>query len=372
MTSIKLSYVSKVYDGKITAVDDLSLAVQDGEFLVLVGPSGCGKSTTLRLIAGLEKLTAGTISIGDRVVNDVPPKDRDIAMVFQNYALYPHMTVAQNLAFALRMRKVPRAERERRVRAVADTLGIVELLERKPKALSGGQQQRVALGRALVREPAVFLFDEPLSNLDAKLRLGMRTEIRALQRRVATTAVYVTHDQEEAMILGDRVAVLCDGRLQQVGTPRDVYHAPANRFVATFIGAPAMNVIEGRLEGDAGRLQFVEDGAGRGAGAALPLPEPLATRLATHAGEPVGLGIRPTAFRRRARDANGASLAVDIDVVELLGDVSDHVGRTPGGQPLVVRLPSSERDEPATLRLEPDTDRIALFAPGRFGRNLLA
>jgi len=367
MAGLSLTNVRKVYDGKVVAVDDLTLDVPDGELMVLVGPSGCGKSTTLRLVAGLEKATGGTIRIGDRVVNDVPPKHRDVAMVFQNYALYPHMTVAQNLGFALKMRKMPRAERDQRVRAVAETMGITELLARKPKALSGGQQQRVALGRALVRAPALFLFDEPLSNLDARLRLTMRTEIRALQRKTGTTSLYVTHDQEEAMTLGDRIAVLCDGRLQQAGTPRAVYATPANRFVATFIGAPAMNLIEGRLEGDGEGMRFWENGADTG----IALPPPLSTTLAGHAGTSVALGIRPTALRRATGDPRGPALPVDVEAVELLGDATDHVGRTPGGQIIVARLPTDGIGEPESITLELDPARMAFFADGPFGRNLL-
>ena len=367
MAGLSLTNVRKVYDGKVLAVDDLSLDVPDGELMVLVGPSGCGKSTTLRLVAGLEKATGGTIRIGDRVVNDVPPKHRDVAMVFQNYALYPHMTVAQNLGFALKMRKMPRVDREARVQSVAATMGITELLGRKPKALSGGQQQRVALGRALVRAPALFLFDEPLSNLDARLRLTMRTEIRSLQRETGTTSLYVTHDQEEAMTLGDRIAVLCDGRLQQAGPPREVYATPANRFVATFIGAPAMNLIEGRLEGNGTGLRFHENGADAG----VDLPSPLAASLAAHAGAPVALGVRPTALRRASDATRGPVLPVHVEAVELLGDATDHVGRTPGGQIIVARLPTDGTGDLGPVTLELDPTRLMFFAAGPFGRNLL-
>src|SRR5215470_2024697 len=246
MADVVFQEVRKSY-GAITVIEDLDLAIQDHEFMVLVGPSGCGKSTALRMIAGLEEITGGTVSIGGRVVNEVPPKDRDIAMVFQSYALYPHMTVRENLEFGLKIRKTPKDEMARLVNEAAQILGITEFLDRKPKQLSGGQRQRVALGRAIVRKPAVFLFDEPLSNLDAKLRVQMRAEISTLQRRLQTTTVYVTHDQVEAMTMGDRMAVMSKGELQQVGTPLEVYDRPANLFVASFIGTPPMNFIPAAL-----------------------------------------------------------------------------------------------------------------------------
>src|ERR1700752_1305168 len=244
MAQIILDRVEKTYPGGVQAIDDLSLDVKDGEFMVLVGPSGCGKSTALRSIAGLEEITDGTIAIGDRVVNDLPPKDRDIAMVFQNYALYPHMSVYDNMAFGLKMRKFPKAEIAKRVQDAAEILAIQELLKRKPRQRSGGQRQRVAVGRAIVRHPQVFLFDEPLSNLDAKLRVQMRVELKRLHDRLETTAIYVTHDQVEAMTLGDRVVVMKDGWIQQVGQPLQLYSRPANRFVAGFIASPSMNFVE--------------------------------------------------------------------------------------------------------------------------------
>src|ERR1700678_857258 len=248
MAQIILDQVEKVYAGGVKAIDNLSLEVKDGEFMVLVGPSGCGKSTALRSIAGLEEITAGTISIGDRVVNDLPPKDRDIAMVFQNYALYPHMTVEQNLAFGLQLRKTPKAEIQRRVNDAAQMLGLDQYLKRKPAALSGGQRQRVARGRAIVREPQAFLMDEPLSNLDAKLRVSMRASLNQLHERLGVTTVYVTHDQVEAMTLGHRVAVLWNGVLQQADGPQHLYDQPANLFVAEFIGSPAMNLLDATIE----------------------------------------------------------------------------------------------------------------------------
>ncbi len=252
MAEIVLDQVSKVYSGGVSGVSDLTLEIGDGEFMVLVGPSGCGKSTALRSIAGLEEITSGTISIGGRIVNDLPPKDRDIAMVFQNYALYPHMTVEQNLAFGLQQRKTPKGEIKTRVADVARMLGIEEYLKRKPAALSGGQRQRVAMGRAIVREPQAFLMDEPLSNLDAKLRVSMRASLLQLHTRLGVTTVYVTHDQVEAMTLGHRVCVLRDGQLQQVDTPQALYANPMNLFVAGFIGSPAMNFINAELVQDGG------------------------------------------------------------------------------------------------------------------------
>src|SRR4051794_15017842 len=271
MAEVTLKGIKKAY-GPVTVIPHFDLDIQDHEFMVLVGPSGCGKSTALRMIAGLEEITAGTISIGGRVVNDVPPKDRDIAMVFQSYALYPHMTVRENLEFGLKIRKTPRAEMDSRVREAAEILGITELLERKPKQLSGGQRQRVAVGRAIVRKPSVFLFDEPLSNLDAKLRVQMRAEISKLQKTLKTTTVYVTHDQIEAMTMGHRIAVMQSGKLQQVGTPLEVYEQPANLFVASFIGTPPMNLVPATLA----------DGGATVVASGLRLPVPPAYRAATN------------------------------------------------------------------------------------------
>ena len=290
MASVKLEGIRKIYQGTAehVAVHGVDLDVADGEFVVLVGPSGCGKSTTLRMIAGLESITAGTLSIDGRVVNDVPPKNRDIAMVFQNYALYPHMTVRDNLAFALKLRKTPPADIERRVAKAAEILGITEYLERRPRALSGGQRQRVALGRAIVREPKVFLFDEPLSNLDAQLRVQMRREIAKLHNDLDATMIYVTHDQVEAMTLGDRIVVMNKGHVQQIDTPMNLYDHPQNRFVAGFIGSPGMNFVEGALvNGD--RVQFVADANSF----AVDLPRSVIDRMEGFEGQPVILGIRP-------------------------------------------------------------------------------
>jgi len=308
--------VDKVYPGGVKALDDLNLEVKEGEFMVLVGPSGCGKSTALRSIAGLEEITDGTISIGERVVNDLPPKDRDIAMVFQNYALYPHMTVQENLAFGLKLRKTPKAEIGRRVTEAAKMLGLEPYLSRRPAALSGGQRQRVAMGRAIVREPAAFLMDEPLSNLDAKLRVSMRAALNQLHERLGTTTVYVTHDQVEAMTLGDRVCVMRDGKIQQADTPQRLFESPVNAFVAGFIGSPAMNFVEAALERDGGACV-------RFAGLRLPVPAALVdsrTGLAGYFGRRVILGVRPSHFEDATfADASWPRLPVTVSVTEELG-----------------------------------------------------
>jgi len=318
MAEVIIDRVTKVYPGDVLAVAGVSLEIRDLELMVLVGPSGCGKSTTLRMVAGLEEITEGTISIGGRVVNDVPPKDRDIAMVFQNYALYPHMTVYNNMAFGLKLRRYPKAEIQKRVHDAAQILGIESLLERKPKALSGGQRQRVAVGRAIVRKPAVFLFDEPLSNLDAKLRVEMRAELNKLHRRLETTMIYVTHDQVEAMTLGDRIAVMKDGTLQQVAPPLEIYDRPANKFVAGFIGTPPMNFLEGTLAAENGGLYF-DEGSGR-----VALPERFKALLESRIGRKATLGIRPELIAPRAvagtPNMQESVLGVRVNVVEPLGD----------------------------------------------------
>ncbi len=316
MAQIVLDHVDKVFPGGVKAVDGLTLDIADGEFMVLVGPSGCGKSTALRSIAGLDEITAGTISIGGRVVNDLPPKDRDIAMVFQNYALYPHMTVEQNLAFGLQQRKTPKDEIRRRVTEVATMLGLEDYLKRKPAALSGGQRQRVAMGRAIVREPQAFLMDEPLSNLDAKLRVSMRASLSQLHERLGVTTVYVTHDQVEAMTLGQRVCVLRDGRLQQADTPQALFNAPVNLFVAGFIGSPAMNFVTARLVRDHGPAVTFADHR-------LPVPPSLlAARpgLDRYFGRELILGIRPSDFEDASlADAAWARMPVTANVTEDLG-----------------------------------------------------
>src|SRR6516225_5277573 len=300
MARVLLRNLNKMFDG-VHAVKDVNLEIRDKEFLVLVGPSGCGKTTTLRMVAGLESITSGEVLIGETVVNDLPPMDRDIAMVFQNYALYPHMSVYDNMAFGLKMRKFERAEIATRVQGAAEILGIQNLLARKPRQLSGGQRQRVALGRAIVRHPRVFLFDEPLSNLDAKLRVQMRVELKKLHLRLGTTAVYVTHDQVEAMTLGDRVVVMKEGWVQQVGEPLELYNRPANKFVAGFIGSPAMNFATVRMTDGDGRVTARNDGM------AIEVPSAQAERLRAHIGEHLTLGIRPEDLHV-AGDADPAGL----------------------------------------------------------------
>ena len=312
MANVSFEHVTKRF-GDVTAVNDLSLEVADGEFLVLVGPSGCGKSTALRMIAGLEEITSGALKIGDRVVNDLAPKDRDVAMVFQSYALYPHMSVRDNLAFGLKLRKVPRPEIERRVNETGKLLELNTLLDRKPKQLSGGQRQRVALGRAIVREPKVFLMDEPLSNLDAKLRVQTRAEIARLHQRLSTTFVYVTHDQVEAMTMGSRIAVMNFGLLQQVGTPQKLYDSPVNRFVAGFIGSPAMNFLEMRVERSEDGAFLSYDG--------FRLPVPPTVRSAVGDGRPLVAGFRPEHLDvGEPRGSGEAGFSATCDVVEYLGN----------------------------------------------------
>ncbi len=357
MATVSFKDATRVYPGADhPAVDKLNLEIGDGEFMVLVGPSGCGKSTSLRMLAGLEEVNAGAIHIGDRNVTDLPPKDRDIAMVFQNYALYPHMTVADNMGFALKMQNVPKADREKRVLEAAKLLGLESFLSRKPKALSGGQRQRVAMGRAIVRQPQVFLMDEPLSNLDAKLRVSTRTQIAALQQRLGVTTVYVTHDQVEAMTMGDRVAVMKDGLLQQVASPLELYDAPKNLFVAGFIGSPAMNLIAGK----------VVDGGVQVGDHVVPVAREI---LAKAQGEAdLTLGIRPEHFHTTE---DGKGIAIDVAVVEELGADSYLYGTLAGlsadeklnANQIVARLesrhPLTKRD---TVRLQPDHGRMHVFS----------
>ena len=317
MAEVILKDVRKVFDKDVVAVDDANIEIKDREFVVLVGPSGCGKSTTLRMIAGLEEVTSGEIFIDGTLVNDIPPKDRDIAMVFQNYALYPHMTVYQNMAFGLKLRKYPKEEIEARVREAADVLGIQELLERKPKALSGGQRQRVAVGRAIVRKPKVFLFDEPLSNLDAKLRVQMRTEISKLHTRLQATMIYVTHDQTEAMTMGDRIVVMKDGQIQQNDTPLNLYNHPVNQFVAGFIGSPSMNFIQGKLEAKGDALVFDEGHL------KLSLAKEHHEGLKNHVGKEVTLGIRPEDIHdpdTMGRGVEAVEIEAKVEVVEPMGN----------------------------------------------------
>jgi multiple sugar transport system ATP-binding protein len=402
MAQVVLEKITKVFPGGVKAVDAIDLSIKDQEFIVLVGPSGCGKSTTLRMVAGLEEITAGIIRIGDRVVNDVPPKDRDIAMVFQNYALYPHMTVYKNMAFGLKLRGMPKAQINERVAQAAKILDIEHLLDRKPKALSGGQRQRVAVGRAIVREPKAFLFDEPLSNLDAKLRVTTRAELKRLHQRLKTTTIYVTHDQEEAMTLGDRIVVMKDGLIQQADTPLKTYNHPNNRFVAGFIGMPPMNFFDGAIKQQDGQMLFEEGklenakivaggGPGNGKprsdeplvkvgeltlpgnGFRLPVPDAFRDRLAGYVGRHVVLGIRPEHFGLRPDDlpAGRANLDVMVNVVEPLGSdmdvymstgLHDHVvGRVPARQGLEIGKRTS---------VLVDAGKVHFFEPGATGMNL--
>jgi len=365
MAEVKLENVYKVYAGDVTAVKDFSLDIRDGEFLVLVGPSGCGKSTTLRMVAGLEEISKGTIKIGERVVNDVPPKDRDIAMVFQNYALYPHMTVYNNMAFGLKLRKFKKAEIDKRVRKAAKTLGLEEYLERRPKALSGGQRQRVAMGRAIVREPAVFLFDEPLSNLDAKMRVEMRKEILRLHKSLATTMIYVTHDQVEAMTLGDRICVMNGGIIEQVGEPTDVFDNPASLFVARFIGTPPMNLFEGKLIDAGGRLTF------SGGALQAPIAEFQHDAVRHMIGKNICLGLRPKSFYLKDEDAgkDSVKLTGNVEVRELLGDeILAHMES--GDFKYTVSIdPHSKVDLSGEVELCLDMNRAHIF-DSESGRNL--
>ena len=404
MARVELEKISKIFPGGVKAVDSIDLAIKDQEFIVLVGPSGCGKSTTLRMVAGLEEISGGVIRIGDRVVNDVPPKDRDIAMVFQNYALYPHMTVYKNLAFGLKLRRMPKAEIHQRVTQAAKTLDIEHLLERKPKALSGGQRQRVAVGRAIVREPAAFLFDEPLSNLDAKLRVTTRAELKRLHQRLKTTTIYVTHDQEDAMTLGDRIVVMKDGLIQQADTPLRTYNYPNNRFVAGFIGMPPMNFFDGAIKLQDGQLIFEEgrlenarvvSGATNGDakpqtdeplvkvgeltlpgnGFRLLIPAHLTEGLAGAGavGRHVVLGVRPEHFYLRpVHGVNSfAPLTMRVNVIEPLGNNMDVYLSTSLSDPVVARVEAQDGlrvDSQATLYV--DLRKVHLFEPGATGMNL--
>jgi len=367
MAGITFDHVFKRF-GDVTVLKDFDLVIEDQEFLVLVGPSGSGKTTALRLLAGLEEISDGTISIGDRVVNDVPPKDRDIAMVFQSYALYPHMSVYDNMAFGLKLRKTPRAEIDKRVKEAAEMLSIAHLLDRKPKALSGGQRQRVALGRAIVRNPAVFLMDEPLSNLDAKLRVQTRSEISKLHQRLKTTFIYVTHDQVEALTMGSHIAVMNDGIVQQLDTPQTLYDHPSNMFVAGFIGSPAMNFFEAKLDrSDGGAV--VDIGSFR-----LPLPKEKLEALGSHIGKPIYFGIRPEDIHDAHYVPRGvdeaAKLSTTVTVVEPLGsEVYAYVEN--GGKELVSRLdPRTGARVGQGLDLIVDMDKMHAFERDS-GRTLL-
>ncbi|KER10442.1 MAG: hypothetical protein HY22_04265 [[Candidatus Thermochlorobacteriaceae] bacterium GBChlB] len=363
MATVVLNDVEKIYEGNVKAVHHFNIDIKDKEFIVLVGPSGCGKSTTLRMIAGLEEISSGDLLIDGVRMNDVPPKDRDIAMVFQNYALYPHMSVFENMAFGLELRKYPKDEIKRRVEEAAKTIGLLDYLDRKPKALSGGQRQRVALGRAIVRKPKVFLFDEPLSNLDAKLRVQTRTEISKLHKSLGATMIYVTHDQVEAMTMADRIVVMKDGFIQQIDTPLNLYNKPANKFVAGFIGSPAMNFIHGLLYQN-GNTRF-KDKSGQ---LDIALPDSLASQVASHLGKEVTLGIRPediydASFAQRAGATSTVSLP--LDVVEPMGNEIFLYFPMPGasdGSQFVARVDA--RDVPSvgsTFHVAIDTTKAHFF-----------
>ena len=340
MATVTFDHIVKDY-GPVKVVKDFNLDIQDGEFMVLVGPSGCGKTTALRMVAGLEEITDGTLKIGERVVNDVPPKDRDIAMVFQSYALYPHMTVYDNLAFGLKLRKVSKADIDRRVTEAAGILDLGKLLQRKPKELSGGQRQRVALGRAIVREPAVFLMDEPLSNLDAKLRVQTRAEIARLHQRLKTTTMYVTHDQVEAMTMGSRIAVMNEGILQQVGSPQQLYDHPVNRFVAGFIGSPAMNFVEVSVGGSGDGATLEAEG--------MTIPLPARFRESVGSAAKVVAGFRPEHLEiGNGAAGDGAQLRATADVVEYLGN-EELLHVTSGGRDIVAIVGSEHRVKPGDV-----------------------
>lgn len=361
MANISFRHVDKVYPGGVKVIEDLNLEIADKEFVVLVGPSGCGKSTTLRMIAGLEEISGGELYIGDKCVNNVHPKDRDIAMVFQNYALYPHMTVYKNLAFALTLRKVDKKIIDEKVHQAAKILDIEHLLQRKPKALSGGQRQRVALGRAMVRDPAVFLLDEPLSNLDAKLRTQMRTEITKLHKRLNTTFVYVTHDQTEAMTMGDRIVVMKDGVIQQADTPQMLYDHPCNMFVAGFIGSPQMNFMDAVLEKSAEGYQL-QLGESR---IPIPLGRGGDSQYAAYVGKTVVLGVRPEHFHAEPAflEASADSvIELEVELAEMMGSEVYLYGTACGGKQITVRTPSRVQARTGSrIRLAIDTNKMHLF-----------
>ena len=366
MATVQLRNLVKIYASSgrtpaFTAVKGIDLEIRDGEFMVLVGPSGCGKSTTLRMVAGLEDVSEGSIRIGEREVVDVPPKDRDIAMVFQNYALYPHMSVYENMAFGLKLRKMPKAEIDRRVRDAAALLGLDNLLDRKPKALSGGQRQRVAVGRAIVRQPKVFLFDEPLSNLDAKMRVTMRTEIAKLHARLGATMIYVTHDQVEAMTMGDRICVMKDGAILQVAEPLELYHHPANLSVAGFIGSPPMNLFRGKLEEQADKFVFKEEGTEGIKPLTLALSDNLAQTARRQLGKPVVLGIRPEDFQQTPLPCAGLTITASVDLSEPMG-AETYLHLRAGRSAFVARVPATATFAlGSSIHLLADPSKLRLF-----------
>lgn len=357
MAEVRLKKVEKQYPNGFKAVHGIDLDIKDGEFMVFVGPSGCAKSTTLRMIVGLEDITGGEVYIGDRLVNNVPPKDRGISMVFQNYALYPHMTVYENMSFGLKLKKTPKDEIDRRVREAAEKLEITELLDRKPKEMSGGQRQRVALGRAIVRNPDVFLFDEPLSNLDAKLRVSMRLRITQLHKELKTTMIYVTHDQVEAMTMGDRITVMRSGRIMQVDTPLNLYHYPANKFVAGFIGSPTMNLIDGELKEENGKIYFSLDGT------LIEILGEKANKLKSHIGKKVTFGIRPESITVAEKE-DSISKKGKVSVVEQMGN-EEYIYFSLGNYQLTCRMNVEGIDDLSNQKVEKvfrfDTTKAHIF-----------
>ncbi len=364
MAGLTLKGIYKKYPGGVVAVTDVNLEIRDKEFIVLVGPSGCGKSTTLRMIAGLEEISEGELYIGDRLVNDIAPKDRDIAMVFQNYALYPHMTVFDHMAFGLKLRKVPKPEIERKVNEAAKILDLSHLLDRKPKAMSGGQRQRVALGRAIVRSPKVFLLDEPLSNLDAKLRAQMRTEISKIHKKLGTTFIYVTHDQTEAMTMGDRIVCMKDGYVQQVDTPQNLYENPVNKFVAGFLGSPQMNFIDAVLREEYGQY-VVEFGSNRGQIYQIIVPESKVNgNLASYVNKEIILGVRPEAIHDEEMYLSNATTGVidaNVEITEMMG-AETYLYLVCEGIPLTARVSPRSTARPGDdIKVAIDPNRIHIF-----------
>ena len=358
MATLNLKNLTKVYDGKVVAVKEVEVDIKDREFVVLVGPSGCGKTTTLRMIAGLEDISDGELFIDGKLVNDIPPKDRDIAMVFQNYALYPHMTVYDNMAFGLKIRKFKKEEIEKRVSEAAKILELDALLKRRPKQLSGGQRQRVAVGRAIVRKPKVFLFDEPLSNLDAKLRVQMRAEISALHNRLQATMIYVTHDQVEAMTMGDRIVVMRDGKVQQIGDPLTLYSKPVNRFVAGFIGSPPMNFLNVSVKGSGSKIQLVKEDV-----VDLTISGDIAKKAVKYDGKQIILGVRPESLAYASASEKSNYINATIEIIEPLG-FETHLYVTVGNQNIVARVSPNVSHNPGdNIRLDIDPNGVSLFDP---------
>jgi multiple sugar transport system ATP-binding protein len=367
MSSVKLNGVWKYYSDETAAVQDVNLSIESGEFVVLVGPSGCGKSTTLRMIAGLESISKGEIEINNKVVNNIQPKDRDIAMVFQNYALYPHMTVEKNIGFALKISGMSKDEIKKTVSKTSSILGLDSLLHRKPGALSGGQRQRVALGRAIARDPAVYLFDEPLSNLDAKLRVTMRSELKALHRRLGTTTVYVTHDQEEAMTLGSRLVVMANGKVQQIGTPLDVYNNPVNKFVASFVGSPTMNFIDGTIKSTPDGHAFCPERSS----VRIALSRPQLDRFGVSEGKQVCLGFRPHSITFANDSTQGVVLDATVDFSEPMGDRVDLRLSVDEYIKILARMPlDTVPTNGDRIQIKLALDSMMLFEPSDFGVRL--